>query len=221
MAENEWSLFASLAEPQRRDLYTYVRAQHRPVTREEAARACDMSRSLAAFHLEKLVEVGLLTATTESQGVGLRGRGRPPKSYQASETELRLVLPERRLDLLGDILVDAVAARPQDAWQDAIDAGRRHGEQVGRRYRPRRRGARHGRAALNRALADVGAEPRAENEGRVVLANCPFWPLAERRPDLVCSIYRAFCDGLIDGIGASAHTVADPAPGRCCIGIRH
>lgn len=221
--EDVWPLFASLTEPQRRDLYRFVRDRHRPVTREEAARACGISRSLAAFHLDKLVEAGLLTvagttdATADATG---RGRGRPPKAYRTTDAEIRFVLPERRLDLLSEILVDAVAARHGDAWQAAVESGRRHGRQIGREYRPRRRGARRGVAALTRALDELGAEPVPTDGDRLALANCPFRPLSQRRPELVCEVYRAFCDGLVGGVGVPARAVAEPSPGHCCVAIR-
>lgn len=223
MREDVWPLFASLIEPQRRDLYVFVRDRHRPVTREEAARACGVSRSLAAFHLDKLVEAGLLAvADPADTGVSAegRGRGRPPKAYRATDTEIRFLLPERRLDLLGDILVDAVADRPGDAWAAAVESGRRHGHRLGREHRPRRRGARRGMAALTKALDEVGAEPVPVDGDRLVLANCPFRPLSQRRPELVCGIYRAFCEGLVAGVGASARAVAAPTPGNCCVAIR-
>lgn len=220
MAEDAWALFASLTEPQRRDLYTYVREQHRPVTREEAAEACGMSRSLAAFHLDKLVEAGLLTPARPRDGGPKRTRGRPPKSYETTDVEIRFVLPERRLDLLADVLMDAVAARPDNAWQEAVENGHRSGEQIGREYRPRPRTGKRGRAALVKALTDVGAEPHAVGDDRLVLANCPFRAHSRRRPELVCEIYRAFCGGLANGVGVTAQAVADPSPGHCCVAVR-
>src|SRR5881409_1470979 len=53
---------ASLDEPVRRELYLYVAGRGREVGRDEAARALRISRALAAFHLDKLVELGLLDA---------------------------------------------------------------------------------------------------------------------------------------------------------------
>jgi predicted ArsR family transcriptional regulator len=51
---------ASLDEPVRRQLYEHVSDQRRPVAREEAAEAIGITRTLAAYHLDKLVEAGLL-----------------------------------------------------------------------------------------------------------------------------------------------------------------
>ena len=49
-----------------RALYAYVRSAAAPVTREAAAEAVGISRKLAAFHLDKLVEAGLLEAGTRT-----------------------------------------------------------------------------------------------------------------------------------------------------------
>ena len=51
---------AALDDDVRRALYEHVRAAGVPVTREEAATAVGISRKLAAFHLDKLVELGVL-----------------------------------------------------------------------------------------------------------------------------------------------------------------
>src|SRR5262249_9865572 len=53
---------AALGDPARRALYAYIAAQGRPVSRDEAAGATGMRRATAAFHLERLVEDGLLEA---------------------------------------------------------------------------------------------------------------------------------------------------------------
>ena len=53
---------AALGEPTRRALYAYVVAQNRAVSRDEAASATGTKRATAAFHLERLVDDGLLEA---------------------------------------------------------------------------------------------------------------------------------------------------------------
>ena len=52
-----------LQDPVRRALYTHVVAAGGEVSRNQAAAAAGVGRGLAAFHLDKLVEGGLLEAT--------------------------------------------------------------------------------------------------------------------------------------------------------------
>lgn len=84
----------------------------------------------------------------------------------------------------------------------------------------RRHGGKRGVAALTKALDELGAEPVSVDGDRLVLANCPFRPLSQRRPELVCEVYRAFCAGLVGGVGVKARAVAEPSPGHCCVAIR-
>jgi hypothetical protein len=70
---------AALSDQLRRQMYGFIRRAHRPVSREEAADTVGISRKLAAFHLDKLVEVGLLRARYEPIG-GIRKVGRTPTS---------------------------------------------------------------------------------------------------------------------------------------------
>src|SRR5690348_10137640 len=85
---------AALGDPQRSRLYDAVCEARRPLTREEAARAVDISRKLAAFHLDKLVASGLLevavSAPAEPHGVG-----RTPKRYQPVGGVVSASVPER------------------------------------------------------------------------------------------------------------------------------
>ncbi|MGH3320369.1 MAG: helix-turn-helix transcriptional regulator [Streptosporangiaceae bacterium] len=212
--EDAWPLLTVLTEPLRRSLYVYVRTRHRPVTRDEAARACGVSRGLAAFHLEKLVEAGLLHADyvpSRDAESGRRSRGRPPKAYRPADTEVRISLPERRYDLLGGILLDALARRPADAREAALSAAIRHGREIGE--------ASAGRTVLE-VLADLGYEPLPLDETRLALANCPFHRLAQRERQLVCGMNRAFCEGLFEGLGVAAATVPVSRPDRCCVEVR-
>ena len=65
---------AALAEPVRRRLYDYVVGQPAPVDRDEAALALEIGRPLAAFHLDRLVDGGLLTANSTADRAGRPGR---------------------------------------------------------------------------------------------------------------------------------------------------
>jgi predicted ArsR family transcriptional regulator len=70
-------------------------------------------------------------------------------------------------------------------------------------------------------LADHGFEPDQDEEGTVVLRNCPFHQLALGYPDVVCGMNLALLEGVVNVIGASGlRPVLDPAPGRCCVVIR-
>ena len=81
--EEEISAVASLAEPLRRALYEFVVAAPGPVGRDEAAEAVGVSRQVAAYHLDRLIDDGLLSAEfrrlTGREGPGA---GRPAKRYR-------------------------------------------------------------------------------------------------------------------------------------------
>src|SRR6476661_2902690 len=106
---------AVLAEPLRLDLYRYVVAQPEPVSREQAAEGVGVPRHTAKFHLDRLVEEGLLD--TEFQRLSGRrgpGAGRPAKLYRRSGRELSVTLPARRYDLAGQLLAQAIDDSTRD-----------------------------------------------------------------------------------------------------------
>jgi predicted ArsR family transcriptional regulator len=109
----------TLEDDLRRSLYVYVRAQGRPVSREEAAEHAGISRKLAAFHLDKLVDRGLLTYSyARPPGRGGRGAGRSAKYYEPSSREIDVTIPERRYDLLGSVFLRALRSRKPDESGD-------------------------------------------------------------------------------------------------------
>src|SRR4051794_1510584 len=61
------SAVAALSDPIRRALFEAIRRAPDALTREQAAAAVGISRKLAAFHLEKLVAVGLLALDTAAE----------------------------------------------------------------------------------------------------------------------------------------------------------
>jgi predicted ArsR family transcriptional regulator len=202
-----WSAVATLVDASRRALYDYVRRQDHPVAREEAAEATAMSRSLAAFHLDKLVDAGLLTARYEAPADQPRGRGRAPKVYEPLGDGLAVTIPERHYELIADILAEAVTDDQTPAGDTATQVARRRGHDLGARMR--------GTGVLD-VLASFGFEPHPE-PGVVRLHNCPFHALAVRHTALVCGLNLGFVAGLLDGLGVVEQARLAPRPGGCCV----
>jgi predicted ArsR family transcriptional regulator len=215
METGPWHAVTALVDPVRRALYDYVRRQGHPVTREEAADAQEISRNLAAFHLDKLVDVGLLDARYEAPEDQPRGRGRTPKVYEPAGQTVNLTIPQRQYELIAAILADAVASHPNDAASAARHEARARGLKYGHVY-----AATVGHD-IEEALAALGFEP-SRSQDRVVLRNCPFHSLASRQPELVCGLNHAFVDGVLDGLksdrAVSTHLV--PHPDACCVELR-
>jgi len=218
---------AALAEPMRRALYRYVVDQPRPVSRDQAADGVGVSRHVAKFHLDKLQDEGLLEVEyRRPPGRGGPGAGRPAKLYRRSSRELAVSLPERRYELAGRVLVEAI----EDAEHDGVaiaealrTAAERAGRALGDEAR-RRAGADAGRAAqadtARGMLAELGYEPRAD-DGGLILANCPFHALAQDYTEVVCGMNLDLIDGLPAGLElADLRARLDPAPGRCCVTVR-
>lgn len=219
---------AVLADESRGVMYDYIRRQPHPVTRDEAAAEAGISRKLAAFHLEKLVGAGLLHAEPQPPPTGARRRpGRVPKAYRPTGAELSVSIPERRLDLLGEVLVDAVAA-VADAGavrEAALAVAHQRGTEFGVAERTERRLGRTGaERALHLArgvLERMGYVPYRADDGALRLRNCPFHPLAARQRELVCAMNRELIDGLLRGLGNTTVGAAlAPRPGECCVELR-
>ena len=145
------SALAALDDDLRRQMYLEIRQRGRPVSREEVAEAVGVSRKLAAFHLDKLVDRGLLVATyARPPGRGGRGAGRSAKFYEPSERTFDVSIPERNYDVMGSILVQAIEEeRPGERADEAAQrVARRYGEDLGKAERrtppppTRRRGTR-------------------------------------------------------------------------------
>ena len=225
-----------LLEPARRRAFGFVARSGRAVTRDETAAGTGVSLALATFHLEKLVQAGLLevAAFEGASPVGIPGgrrRGRPAKLYRASRSNLSVSFPARNYRLAAELLADALA---QGAVPDSLaSAARARGRELGERAISRaerdgeldaeRDAARGGEleAAVFGVLADQGYEPRLLEDGSVALGNCPFEGLTERHGGLICPANQALLDGVLDGARVtSMRTALDPGDGRCCVVLR-
>lgn len=209
----------ALADDTRRALYAYVVGQPDAVTREQAAQAIGLAPATAYFHLDKLVAEGLLaTESRRLSGKAGPGAGRPSKLYRRAEREFAVSLPERRYDLVGQILAEAVTrAGDGAALDDALaTAAREQGTTLGGAAA----GIEAGLPGLAQVLAGQGYEPRLVDD-TMELANCPFDALAKEHTALVCGLNQSFVQGVADGLGCGdTRACLEPEAGRCCVTVR-
>ena len=192
---------AVLADPVRRDLYEYVADAGHEVGRAEAADALGVARTLAAFHLDKLVDAGLLeVAHRRLTGRSGPGAGRPAKVYRVAVHEHLASVPPRDYRGLAMLLAEAVeAAGAEEALKAAaqrVPADPREPAEV---------------------LAERGYRPYRDG-GVIRSRNCPFRALSEEFPVLVCTMNHALVGALL---GSGARVRLDPRPGECCVVVEN
>lgn len=223
--DDQLTSVAALGDPLRRALYRFVAAQPDAVSRERAATGVGVAHHVAKFHLDRLEADGLLEVEySRPPGRGGPGAGRPAKLYRRAARHIAVSLPERRYDLAGRVLAEAVTAAQRNGV--ALDrslhaAASAAGRAVGERARPAAQSSDAARLDLvGETLAGVGYEPRVAGD-RIVLGNCPFHSLAEDYTALVCRMNLDLIDGMLSALPAPfVHATLDPAPGRCCVTIR-
>ncbi|MFG2928060.1 helix-turn-helix transcriptional regulator [Streptomyces achromogenes] len=200
--DSTFDMLAVLGDPVRRRLYRYVATSPGEVGRDAVAEAAGISRSLAAFHLDKLVEAGLLTVSFRRlSGRTGPGAGRPAKLYRRAEGEHAVSLPPRSYEAVGRLLAEVLENAGLDRELQAA---------------ARATGAAHPDACtddMEAVLRARGYEPYREGE-TLRLRNCPFHALATEFPALICGMNLALIEGLAPEEWSPA---MDPCPGGCCV----
>lgn len=164
----------------------------------------------ARFHLDKLVDAGLLEVSfARRSGRTGPGAGRPAKLYHLTDAEYAVSVPPRAYRSAAEMLAEAVARAGAD--QALYDVARERGRAAGA-------GAARSTTPLA-ALHAQGYQPVRDGD-RLRLANCPFHLLAGQEPGLVCGMNLALVQGMLDGMGLDAWRAAiDPVPGHCCVAL--
>jgi predicted ArsR family transcriptional regulator len=215
---------AALNDPVRRALYEFVATSAEAVSREQAAAAVGIQRPLAAFHLDRLADEGLLDVEFRRlTGRTGPGAGRPAKLYRRSARQIELSLPPREYDVAGLLLAGAIDAaersgRPirEELGRAAFALGRHLAEQAIERCGA---GGTSSREALQAVLREHGFEPRPSGDD-VVLSNCPFHALAGRFTDLVCGMNLHLLEGVRSVLRLDDDELRprlEPEPGQCCV----
>jgi predicted ArsR family transcriptional regulator len=224
--KNALEAVGTLADDLRRRMYLFIREQGRPVSRDEAAEVVGISRKLAAFHLDKLIERGVLKAHyARLSGRSGPGAGRPSKVYEPAELEVAVSIPSRSYDFAGRVLVSALERSPAQACDVVRDAaweeGRALGKQASREKGLRSVSSKKVLAILRDLLYERGYEPFVADSGELQLRNCPFRTLAQQSVEIVCGLNQAFISGVLNGFGSNELSAAlDPQPGQCCVRIQ-
>ena len=215
---DEFSAIGSLADPVRRRLYEYVAAQPDCVGREEAASGAGVPLHSARFHLDKLVDEGLLEVEHRRlSGRSGPGAGRPAKLYRRTSAEIAVSVPERSYDLVGSVLAAAVERSLEGAPLERVlsEEARSRGRAIGCAYD----GPGDELDRASGALDAEGFEPTRDGS-EVSLRNCPFDKLARSHTALVCGVNLDFVGGVLDGLGCeSAAARLEPASDRCCVRV--
>ncbi|WP_406862244.1 helix-turn-helix domain-containing protein [Streptomyces sp. HUAS MG47] len=201
--DSAFTALGALSDPVRRNLYRHVAATPGDVGRDAAAEAVGISRSLAAFHLDKLVEAGLLTVSFRRlSGRTGPGAGRPAKVYRRAEGEHSVSVPPRAYDSAGRLLAEVVENAGLDR---ALQAA------------ARAMGATASSTDLVETLRARGYQPFWDGS-TLRLRNCPFHALAAEFPALICGMNLALIEGLAPEGGWSPEM--DPCPDGCCVALK-
>lgn len=203
----------SLEDPTRRRLYDHVVTRGEPVSRDRVSDELGIDRSTVAYHLDRLVDQGLLTASfARPSGRTGPGAGRPAKHYQRSEREFAVSVPPRDYRLAAELFARAAEADTTGTVgralsQAAADLGRELAASADATA-----------ADLLTQLARLGFEPF--HDGDVIrLRNCPFEGLAQQHATLVCDMNLALLAGSIDASRAAYEACPDPTDGCCCVAL--
>lgn len=215
---------ALLGDRVRRAIYLHVITSGGEVSRDEAAGAVGVSRSVASVHLDRLVEEGLLHAGFRRlSGRTGPGAGRPSKLYRRSGRQLDITLPARRYELAARLMAEAVDHSPASQARDALaESAQARGLRLGAEARARagkRPSRRRLLAELAAALVALGYEPELIGT-ELRLRNCPFHALVGEHTQLVCGMNLDLLAGVVAGLAVPRlKPVLAPRTGLCCVCI--
>ena len=224
---DEVARLALLAEPVRRRVYDAV-AGTEAVDRDAVAASVGISRSLAAFHLDRLVAGGLLETSFRRRGTRSGpGAGRPAKFYaRPTDETLAVSLPPRRYDLAASVFASGLE-RARGGREAVLHAARAAGADAARAARASRAesgsggGPTRARREVLTLLDERGFEPRPRQDGGIDLGNCPFRDLTSEHRELTCGANLALLSAIVDGTPRArlAAERRDP-PEPCCVTLR-
>lgn len=177
-----------------------------PHSAREIAEHLGVHITTARFHLDLLIDAGIVQTQSIRSGVG-----RPHKVYSVRPGSLRAASSEQSYRRLAELLADSLAAGQHTTPEDA-------GAAWGRSKTAAVLGAGTGDPARSSGqwigkigqmvdvLQEWGYTPEIAlaadgRTARVSLRDCPFLELAAKHPDVVCGVHRGLIRGTLEALG--------------------
>src|SRR5512136_3081469 len=123
-------LTGALGDPTRRAIYLTVRESEDPITAARLAELFGIHPNVARHHLDRLVADGYLRVSDRPEHRPA-GVGRPPRVFEATDTDVTVAYPVRRHDLLAELLLRVVERlAPEEGPRVAEEVGRAYGAEL-------------------------------------------------------------------------------------------
>lgn len=171
-----------------------------PLGVDDVAKVVRLHPNTARFHLDGLVEAGLVRRDVEAAD----RPGRPRALYVALPGSA--TAGQRSYRLLAEILTSHMAAETPRPAQAARRAGEVWGRYLVQRPPPYKQiDADDATRQLVDTLDEIGFSPEAattDGQHQILLHHCPFREAAEQHREVVCSVHLGLMQGLLAELGA-------------------
>jgi predicted ArsR family transcriptional regulator len=215
-------LSGALGDATRRGIYLTVRDSDQPLTAARIARLFSIHPNVARHHLDRLVAEGYLKVS-DRPASRPASVGRPPRTFEATDTDVAVSYPARRHDLLAELLVRVVERlSPDEAGRVAEEVGREYGAELADTL-----GVRSGQrfpealAAVAQAMTGAGIDVTADAaHQRLLRGHCPFGRTATDHADIVCQLDLGIVRGLMEAAGGDTDELVITSlrhPGQSCL----
>ncbi len=165
-----------------------------PASISRIAEALDISPTAARFHLQRLLDSGLVTKVEERGSVG-----RPRILYRATGKRVEIGFPMRNYMRLSEVLIHALLANPdQKQVEESLrEVGREHASYIAKDLISKAPGTKWDAEAFKKhvvegTLKEWGTQPEIMAASRDRLQyryyNCPFKELAQKYPRMICEV---------------------------------
>ncbi|TMC49326.1 MAG: ArsR family transcriptional regulator [Chloroflexi bacterium] len=198
-------LAAAVHDPTRRGILLFLLRDPRSLTVDDVAEVAGVHRTVAFGHLERLLDLGILSKGKR------RGRlGKPAALYAPTDRLLSLQYPARQFVTLARLLGSALGDPGLDGGRVAKAAGRRFGERLA---------AAAGARTVEEALAPLqilGGEYKARGN-HIRAGNCIFLEACGESSAVVCGLHAGILEGALQGAGVavSVQPVGSVPPAAC------
>lgn len=204
----------ALAVPARVAVLDHLRTCPEPIDAHAVAAATGQHVTTVRFHLDVLIEAGLVVTSRQQP----HGRGRPRTLY--APVFQGHGAPGGAYQELTDVLAANFGTTPARRRRRAERAGADWAAQrLGPTPQPISSPA-EARGRVTGVFAEMGFDPEPASRGRVLLHDCPFRDTARAHPDVVCAAHQGLLTELLARLDPTRSApVLEPfaLPGVCVI----